>query len=115
MKQDKLKISSYTLQFKHLRSVPFLFIYLFNLIFILFIYFISQEFNTFVQQGCIKLIKSDNKDMYNVAKDFYFRQMLFFWTFYSEKKSYHGFKKILSSKFLEQEGKKTYRPQTFER
>ncbi len=28
--------------------------------------------NTFTQQGCIKLMKSDTKDIYNVAKDFYF-------------------------------------------
>ncbi len=29
--------------------------------------------NTFVQQGRIKLIKSDSKDIYNVRKDFYFK------------------------------------------
>ncbi len=27
----------------------------------------------FIQQGCIKLIKSDNKDIYNVTKDFYLK------------------------------------------
>ncbi len=31
-----------------------------------------QEINTFIHQQCIKLIKSDSKDIYNV-----------FWTFYS--------------------------------
>ncbi len=31
------------------------------------------KINTFIQQGCIKLIKSDGKDMYNVTKAFYFR------------------------------------------
>ncbi len=31
------------------------------------------ESNTFILQGCIKLIKSDDKDIYNVTKDFYFR------------------------------------------
>ncbi len=36
------------------------------------------EINTFVQQGCIKLIKSDGEEMYNVTKDLYFKQMLFF-------------------------------------
>ncbi len=29
---------------------------------------------TFTQQGCIKLIKSVNKDIYNVTKDFYFKE-----------------------------------------
>ncbi|XDV46539.1 hypothetical protein PO909_014421, partial [Leuciscus waleckii] len=28
-----------------------------------------KEMNTFIQQGCIKLIKSDSKDIYNVTKD----------------------------------------------
>ncbi len=32
--------------------------------------------NTFIQQGCIKLIKSGSKDIYNVTKDFYFKYML---------------------------------------
>ncbi len=31
-----------------------------------------KDINTFIQQGCIKLIKSDSKDIYNVTKDFYF-------------------------------------------
>ncbi len=31
------------------------------------------EINTFIQQGCFKLIKSDDKDICNVTKDFYFR------------------------------------------
>ncbi len=30
-----------------------------------------KEINTFIQQGCIKLIKSDNKNINNVTKDFY--------------------------------------------
>ncbi len=30
-------------------------------------------------QGCTKLIKGDPKNIYNVAKDLYFKQMLFFW------------------------------------
>ncbi len=29
--------------------------------------------NTFVQQGNIKLIKSDSEDIYNVTKDLYFK------------------------------------------
>ncbi len=32
-----------------------------------------KEINTFIQQGCIKLIKSESKDIYIVAKDFYFK------------------------------------------
>ncbi len=28
------------------------------------------EINTFIQQGCIQLIKSDSKDFYIVIKDF---------------------------------------------
>ncbi len=31
---------------------------------------LSLIFNTFIQQGHIKMIKSDSKDMYNVTKDF---------------------------------------------
>ncbi len=61
--------------------------------------------NTFIQKGCIKLIKSDSENIdsciywfikgfyiqtcilfiYNVTNDFYFKSMLFFWTFYSSK------------------------------
>ena len=29
-----------------------------------------KEINTFIQQGCIKSIKSDSKDIYNVTKDY---------------------------------------------
>ncbi len=28
--------------------------------------------NAFIQQGCVKLVKSDSKDIYNVTKDLYF-------------------------------------------
>ncbi len=31
------------------------------------------------------MIKGDSKDVYNVAKDFYFKKMFFFWTFDSSK------------------------------
>ncbi len=34
---------------------------------------IYKENSTFIQQGCIKLIKSYCKDIYNVTKDFYFK------------------------------------------
>ncbi len=36
-------------------------------------FIIIKDINTFIQQGqgCIKLIKSDGKDFYNVIKDFY--------------------------------------------
>jgi len=39
---------------------------------------VSQILNTFncMQKGCIKLIKSANKDIYKVSKDLYFKQML---------------------------------------
>ncbi len=33
---------------------------------------------TFIQHVCIKLSISDSKDMYNVAKNIYFKYMLFF-------------------------------------
>ncbi len=39
---------------------------------LIFIYEIRKN-NIFIQQGCIKLIKSDSKDIYNVSKDFYFK------------------------------------------
>ncbi len=32
-----------------------------------------KEINTFIQQGCIKLVKTDNKDLYIVLKPFYFK------------------------------------------
>ncbi len=32
-----------------------------------------KEMNTFIQPGCIKLIKSDSEDIYNITKDFYFK------------------------------------------
>jgi len=32
-----------------------------------------KEINTFINQGCIKLIKSKSKVIYNVAKDFYLK------------------------------------------
>ncbi len=32
-----------------------------------------REINTFIQQGCIKLIKNDSKEIYNVTKYFYFK------------------------------------------
>ncbi len=32
-----------------------------------------KEINTFTQQGCIKLIKSDSKDMFNNVKKIYFK------------------------------------------
>ncbi len=34
---------------------------------------IFKEMYTFIQHVCIKLIKSDNEDIYNVANDFYFK------------------------------------------
>jgi len=35
--------------------------------------FVLKEINTFINQGCIKLIKSKSKVIYNVAKDFYLK------------------------------------------
>ncbi len=29
-----------------------------------------EDINTFIQQGCIKMIKSDSKDVYDVTKDY---------------------------------------------
>ncbi len=36
----------------------------------------------YIMQRHITLFKSDSKSIYNVANIFYFKQMLFFWTFY---------------------------------
>ncbi len=44
---------------------------------------IKKRNKYFFQQGHIKLIKSDSEDIYN-TKDFYLKQMLFFWTFWSK-------------------------------
>ncbi len=45
--------------------------------------FYKKRNKYFFQQGHIKLIKSDSEDIYN-TKDFYLKQMLFFWTFWSK-------------------------------
>ncbi len=37
--------------------------------------------DTFIQQGCIKLVEGNGKDIYNVIKDFVFQNKLFFRTF----------------------------------
>ncbi len=37
-----------------------------------------QVLVNFLQLGSIKLIKRDSKDIYNLAKDLYFKQMLIF-------------------------------------
>ncbi len=44
-----------------------------------------KEMNTFIQQGCIKLIKRDSKDIHIVIQYFCFKSMLLFWTLYSSK------------------------------
>ncbi len=31
----------------------------------------EEEINTFNQQACIKVIKSDSKDIYNITKDLF--------------------------------------------
>ncbi len=36
------------------------------------------------QQGCIKLIKSDSKDIYNVTKHFYFKLIILHFLFTKE-------------------------------
>ncbi len=35
--------------------------------------YLLKEINTFNQQGRIKLIKSESKDIYDVTEDFYFK------------------------------------------
>lgn len=35
--------------------------------------FFFNEINTFMQQGYIKLSKSDSKDFYNITEDFYLK------------------------------------------
>ncbi len=32
-----------------------------------------EKKKTFIQQACIKMIKSDIKNIYNITKDFYFK------------------------------------------
>ncbi len=36
-------------------------------------FFFLNEINTFIQKGCIKLIKSDRKNIYNFSNIFYFK------------------------------------------
>ncbi len=59
---------------------------------------VCKEINTFIQEGCIKLIKSDSEGIYKVT-DFCFKWMLFFSTLYSWKnpKNVHVSSEILSS------------------
>ncbi len=40
--------------------------------------FLYCTINTLIQQGCIKLFKTDSKYICNATKDFYFKQMLSF-------------------------------------
>ncbi len=35
-----------------------------------FLFFSFLDINTFIQQWCFKLLKSDSKNMYNVTKNF---------------------------------------------
>ncbi len=44
-----------------------------------------KEILTFIQQGCIKLLIIDSTCIFWWYKIFCFKQMLFFWTFYSSK------------------------------
>jgi len=53
-------------------------------------------FYDFFWQRCIKLIKSDSKDIYNVTKHFYFKWMMFSFIKNPEKKCITVFTKILS-------------------
>ncbi len=55
------KLNLLLLLFKNLGSVRFV-----------------EEINTFIQQGCITFTKNDNKDIYNVTKNIYFKYMLNF-------------------------------------
>ncbi len=40
--------------------------------------FSEREMNTYIQQGCIKLIKTDSKDIYNVRKDYCLKKVSVF-------------------------------------
>ncbi len=46
-----------------------------------FLFFWKEGSISYIQQGYIKLIKSGRKYINNLSSDFYFKQMLFFWTF----------------------------------
>jgi len=58
-----------------------------RVIFVVVVVVVFKAVNTFIQQGCFKLIKSDNKDIYNVTRDFYFKYMLFFHQCFLSSKS----------------------------
>ncbi len=56
------------------------------------------EINKYILFNRDELIwSSDSKDIYNVTKDLYVKEMLFFWCFYSsnnpKKQIYHGIHK----------------------
>ncbi len=57
--------------------------------------------NTSIQQGCIKLIKSESKDIYNVTKDFHFKYCIYilFYFFLLIKKN-HSFHKNVCSMYI---------------
>jgi len=44
-------------------------------------FFFLKEIH-FIQQGCIKLVKHDSEDIYNVTVEFDFKYMLFFRNFF---------------------------------
>ncbi len=52
----------------------YIYIYIKSKLMIFFTCTTVQYFlNTLIQQGCIKLFKSDSINIYNVSKDFYFK------------------------------------------
>ncbi len=46
------------------------------------------ELNSYIEQGCIKLSKSDSIDVYNATNNFCFKLMLFFFNFVFIKESW---------------------------
>ncbi len=60
--------------------------------------------NTFIQQGCNKIIKSDSENIYNVTQDFYFKSTLFKkknQTILSKKQQNSVLTKILKEQFTQ--------------
>ncbi len=48
----------------------------------------EEEINTFNQQACIKVIKSDSKDIYNITKDLFSNKCFSFKHFIKGRVSY---------------------------
>ncbi len=71
-----------------------------------YLFFFGKEINTFIQQRCINLIKSDSKDIYCITKEFYYKKSCSFefsihQKILKKKKIQHSLHKNINTSMLE--------------